>query len=288
MEKTASSVIKYKRMILTREEVIINMANQKRKTTGKINKQREIEKKKRKKRKAMLTTILIILVIAVIGAYLLTSQNFSIQEISIKGNEQLSADKIYEIAEVKRGDNIFSKIGIVMKVRLKENGYVEDAKIHKLYPSRLEIEIKERVKQFQIKKESGVYIYIDEQGYIIDSGMDKIEIPTIIGMEITEAEVGSKKRLDEKDLNKMENILQIREECKKIEIADKVTQIQVEDEYIVSLENDGIKINLGNATNLKNRMDYVSAILKQEVGNSGTIYVNGNLNEGFLPYFSTN
>ena len=54
------------------------------------------------------------------------------------------------------------------------------------------------------------------------------------------------------------------------------------------LENDGIIINLGNATNLKDRMYYVSAILKQESGNRGTIYVNGNLNEGFLPYFSAN
>ena len=100
---------------------MINMASQKRKTIGKINKQREIEMKKRKKRKAMFTVILIIIAIAGIGAYLLTSTNFSIQEISIKGNEQLSAENIYEIAKVKRGDNIFSKIGIVMKVRLKEN-----------------------------------------------------------------------------------------------------------------------------------------------------------------------
>ena len=86
----------------------------------------------------------------------------------------------------------------------------------------------------------------------------------------------------------MENILQIREECKKIEIADKITQIQVENEYILNLENEGITINLGDVADLKNRMYYVSAILKQEAGNSGTIYVNGNLNEGFLPYFSAN
>ena len=31
-----------------------------------------------------------------------------------------------------------------------------------------------------------------------------------------------------------------------------------------------------------------AALLKQEAGNAGTIYVNGNLNGGFLPYFSAN
>ena len=86
----------------------------------------------------------------------------------------------------------------------------------------------------------------------------------------------------------MENILQIREECKKIEIDTQITQIQVDDEYILSLENDGLTINLGDATNLKNRMDYVKALLKQEAGNKGTIYVNGNLNSDFKPYFSVN
>lgn len=265
---------------------MINMATRKEKISGKINKQREIEKKKRKKRKARLILAMIILVIGGINAYLLTSPSFKIQEISVKGNEQLSNQEIIQLAEVKNGDNIFSKLGIVMKVRLKQNGYIEDAQINKIYLNRIEIRVKERQKQFQIKMGTEGYIYIDEQGYLLEYATDKLEIPTIIGMDITQANLETMHRLGEKDLNKMENILQIREECKKIEIADKITQLQVKDEYIVSLENDGITINLGDASNLKNRIYYVSAILKQEAGNKGTIYVNGNFNEGFSPYFS--
>lgn len=277
---------KIQKEFFTREEVMINMATRKEKISGKINKQREIEKKKRKKRKARLILAMIILVIGGINAYLLTSPSFKIQEISVKGNEQLSNQEIIQLAEVKNGDNIFSKLGIVMKVRLKQNGYIEDAQINKIYLNRIEIRVKERQKQFQIKMETEGYIYIDEQGYLLEYATDKLEIPTIIGMDITQANLETMHRLGEKDLNKMENILQIREECKKIEIADKITQLQVKDEYIVSLENDGITINLGDASNLKNRIYYVNAILKQEAGNKGTIYVNGNFNEGFSPYFS--
>ena len=65
----------------TREEVMVNMATKKAKTSGKINKQREIEKKKRKKRKAKLILIMIILVISGSSAYLLTSPSFKIEEI---------------------------------------------------------------------------------------------------------------------------------------------------------------------------------------------------------------
>lgn len=262
------------------------MIARKNRPKSKINKQREIEKRKRKNRKILLIIILVIIVSICLGAYLLTSPTFKIQEISIKGNEQLSKEKVEQIAEIKKGDNIFSKVGEVLKVKLKQNGYIEEAQINKKYPNKIEIEIKERKKRFQIKTEAEKYIYIDEQGYILDCSTEKLEITTIIGMDITE--ISNKKRLDEKDLNKVENILQILEECKKIEIADKITQIQVKDDYILELENNGITINLGDVTNLKNRMYYVNAILKQEAGNTGIIYVNGNLNEGFLPYFSAN
>jgi len=256
------------------------------KTSGKINKQKEMEKKRRKKRKSNLIVLVLIVLLGGICAYLLMSPSFKIEKISVKGNKQLTGQQILSLAEIKKGDNIFSKIGIVTKVRLKQNGYIEDAKIRKVYPNTIEIEVKERQKQFQIKTEEEGYIYIDEQGYILQYGTDKLEIPTIIGMDIKKNDIGEMKRLSEKDLNKMENILQIREQCKNIEIADKITMYQVKNEYIVSLENEGITINLGDNTNLKNRMYYVNGILKQEKGYRGTIYVNGNFNEGFSAYFS--
>ena len=256
------------------------MANQKRKAKGKNN--------KRKKRKGSLVIPLLIIAIMGICAYLLISPSFKIQEIVVTGNKQLSSSKVRELIEVKKGDNIFLTPGIVMKVKLKQNGFVEDAVINKVYPNKLEIEIKERIKQFQIKMETGIFVNIDEQGYILDKSADKLDVVTILGMDIKENEVGTIKRLGERDLYKMENILQIREQFRNIGIADKITQIQVQDDYIINLDNDGIIINLGNVTNLKDRMYYVNAILKQEAGNQGTIYVNGNLNEGFMPYFSAN
>ena len=253
---------------------------------GRINKQREIEQRKRRRRKRTLITTLIILLLGGVGTYLFLSPTFKIQTIVVNGNSQINKEKIMELANIKAGDNIFSKSGKVIEVRLKQNGAIEEAKVNKLYPSRIEIQIKERTKRFQIKKESGKYIYIDEQGYIIGCSDEKLEIPTIIGMDIEENQVENTKRLEEKDLNKMENILQIYEECEKIEIDEKITQIQVEDEYIIYLENESLTINLGNATNLKDRMYYVEALLKEESGNKGTIYVNGNINSDFKPYFS--
>ena len=264
----------------------VNMANSR---TNKINKQKELEQRKRKKRKILLVILILITIIVAICAYLLTSEKFDIQKIIIEGNNQLSQEEIYELSEIKLGDNIFETIGIITKVKLKRNGYIEDAKIEKVYPNQIKIEITERKKEFQILTETGCYIYIDEQGYILDYSLDKLELITITGMEITESRIQEIKRLEEKDLDKMEKILHIREEAKEIGIESQIQQIETKNnEYIIHMDNDNIIIKLGDATNLNNRMLYVKAILKEEAGHSGTIFVDGNINEGFAPYFSAN
>lgn len=162
---------------------------------NKINKQREIEQKRRKKRKTTLVVILIIIVTGALGTYLSISPTFKIEKISVRGNEQLTKEKVQELAGIKKGDNIFSKVGKVLEVKLKQNGCIEEAKVIKVYPNTIEIEITERKKQFQIKTETGNYIYIDEQGYILDCSTEKQELPTITGMDITETEAINMKRL---------------------------------------------------------------------------------------------
>lgn len=257
----------------------------KKKVNSKISKQREIEQKKRKKRIKVLKAIILISIITGIVAFLLTSEKFNIKEIEIEGNKKLKQEEIYNISKIELGDNIFSTLSIVAKVRLKENGYIEDVKIKKSYPNKITIEVQERQIQYQILTQSGGYIYIDEQGYIIDYSSESLNVTTITGMNISEENIEKIKRLEEVDLEKMEKILHINEEIKKLQLERNVQQIDSKDEYIIHIDNDFMIINLGDATNLSNRMYYVKAILKQEAGNSGTICVNGNINEGFSPYF---
>lgn len=262
------------------------MSNKSVKVKSRINKQKEIEQRKRKKRKIMLITVILIASLTAICIYLLTSETYNIQYIEIEGNAELTNEQIQELSEIKIGNNIFSTLEVVTKVKLKENGYIEDVKLKKTYPNKIKIEITERQKAYQILTETGCYIYIDEQGYILDYSLDKLELKTITGMDITEAQIKETKRLEEKDLEKMENILHIKREAEKIGIENQIQMIETKDEYILHLEEDKIIINLGDATDLNDRMFYVKAIMKEENGNSGIIYVNGKINEGFAPYFS--
>lgn len=259
------------------------------KKSGSFNKQREIEKKRRKRRKARLVALVLILIIFGVTTYLLESPTFKIKNIEITGNSQLDNNKIIEQSGIELGKSIFTSFNIVTKVKIKQNGYVEDAKVTKKMPDTIKIEVKERSAIFQVKTENDIYIYIDEQGYIIDYSQEPKELITITGMSITEENIEKKKRLEDEDLNiKLENILHIKEEATKIGIYDKISTIQVENEYVLKLDSLNLIVNLGNATNIKDRMDYVKSIMKREKGKSGIINVNGNLNEGFVPYFTEN
>ena len=205
------------------------MANQKSSSTGRISKQKEFEIKRRKKKKIRLIMFLIIVVLIIICVYLLQSEKYRIKDIEIVGNKQLTQEQIYEMCGIKLGDNIFTRFNIVTEVKLKENRYIKDVKITKQYPNEIKIEITERVKDFQIKTENGNYIYIDEQGYLLELLQESQGLITIEGMEITKELFEGKLRLEDDDLDRMENILQIREKTRMIEIFDKITHLIVMD-----------------------------------------------------------
>ncbi len=254
-------------------------------TKGRINKQKEIEQRKRKKRKIKTIILLILIIFIAISAYLLNTDEFKIKTINIEGCNNLREEEVYELSEIKEGKSIFSVIETITKVKLKRNGYIEDAKIKKEYPNQILIQVTERQNDFQILTEDSKYIFINEQGYIIGNSEESSNITTITGMEITVEQSEKIKRLEEKDLDKMEDILHIKDEITGIEGLETIERIDTKDEYIIHFNEDKLKINLGNASELSNRMYFVRAILKKEEGNSGTIYVNGNINEQFSPYF---
>ena len=51
------------------------------------------------------------------------------------------------------------------------------------------------------------------------------------------------------------------------------------------LEEENKKVHLGDSANLSNKMLYVMAIIEAEKGKQGDIFVNGDLNNKFQPYF---
>lgn len=281
VEKNATT--KNKKMVdqraTTKNKKVVNQKETRKKK--KVYTMEEIERKKRKIIHIIRWTSLMFILLG-IGIFLCTSKIFKIQSISISGNEQIMKEELQ--IDDKIGDNIFLISKGKIEKDLKQNPYVKKVTTKKILPNKLEIKIEERQKAFMIKTENG-YLYLDNQGYILEESSINLEKPIIIGYSSQELEPG--KRLGEKDLEKLEDVRNIIKNCKKIEIYDIITNINIsdEDDYIIYIENMRKLIYIGDSSNLANKMLYIKDILEKEEGKEGKAFVNGDFSDGFQAYF---
>lgn len=243
------------------------------------------KRKKRKSNKKILKIFSVMIIFVVIIIFGLTAPIFNITSIEVEGNNNISTETIISLSELKKGENIF-KFNKQTINKIKENAYIDEVEIKRELPSTVKIKVKEREVKYQINLINS-YAYIDKNGYILENSTIKKEVPTIVGLEITENELIHKKRLENVDLEKLNNISKIMDSAKNINIDNLITEINTEDEndYILYLESKLKKIHIGDATNLTNKMLYVQKILENEEGKSGTAFINGDISSGFKPYF---
>ena len=254
------------------------------------NQKQTKEKKKRKHKKKKINKKIIgffsiVILIAVIIVLALTAPIFNITDITVNGNNQISSNMIINLSGLKKGENIF-KFNSSVEQKIKENTYIESVNIKRKLPGTVVISVEERQVKYQINLINS-YVYIDKNGYILENSSEKKDVPVIVGLSIKENEMMNDKRLKTEDLEKINDIIKIIDAAKAINIDGLITEINTEnkDNYVLYLESKNKKINIGDTSNLTNKMLYVQKILENEEGKSGSAYVNGDLSAGFKPYF---
>lgn len=272
-------------------EMVIKMTNknnqrQEEQTKQKMSKkQRQIlKKKKRIKRMLKFTALLIIIIAGIIFA--LVSPIFNIKEIDVSNNEQINTETIVSLSQLNLGQNIFKFNKNKVNKNIKTNAYIENVEIKRKLPNKVQIQIEERKKEYNVEFLNG-YAYINNQGYILQISEEKQALPTIQGISTPDEQIVEGNRLNSEDLEKLEVIIQIMNICKNYELDSKVTNIDIstKDEYTLYLEEEKKTIYLGDKSNLSNKMLYVQVIIEENRGKEGEIFVNGDLNNNFKPRF---
>ena len=272
-------------------ETVINMTNKnnikkEEANRKKITKQ-ERKRKKRIKRIKRMLTVIIILGLTIGGfVFALTSPIFNIQEIKVINNNLIPAETIISLSGLTTEKNIFKFYKTRVIDKIKENAYVEDVQINRKYPNAIIIDVKER-KESYIIEHLGKYAYINTQGYILAIKDEKTELPIIKGLNTKEEAIIPGNRLNIEDLIKLEDIIKINNSTIENGLGGKITSIDIKkkNEYSIFIESEKKTIYIGDANNLSNKMLYVLAIMKEEKDKEGFIYVNGDLNNKFQPYF---
>lgn len=272
-------------------ETVINMTNKNNKQQQQYNKQQMsrkqkqiLKRKKRIKRIVKNITLLLIVVAGIIFA--LVSPIFNIEKIEVLNNVQISSDTIISLSQLYLGQNIFKFNKNKTEKNIKTNAYIENVKIERKFPNKIEIQVEERQRDYNVEFLNG-YAYINKQGYILEKSQEKLDLPTIQGISTEEEQIVEGNRLNSEDLEKLETVIQIMSTCKNYDLDTKVTTINIEnkDEYSLYMEEEKKTIYLGNKNNLSNKMLYVKTIIEKNQGKEGYIYVDGDTNNNFKNRF---
>ena len=272
-------------------ETVINMTN-KNKIKKEQEKRKELNKKEIKRRKRIkkikfvLKIVILIAVIAGGTAFALISPIFNIKDIQVINNSQVNSDTIVSLSGIKTGQNIFRFLKSKSIEKIKENPYIENIKIHRKLPSTIQIDVEERTPTYSIDY-VGKYALINNQGYILEIVEDNRGLPIILNSITAQEEISAGQRLKDEDLEKLGDILKIMSSAKDNNLDTQVTNIDIKDKnnYSIYLEQEKKTIHLGDTSNLSNKMLYILAIIEQEKDKAGDIFVNGDLNNKFQPYF---
>lgn len=272
-------------------ETVIQMTN-KNKIKKEEQKRRVLTKKERKRKRKIKRIKFFLKLILFVGLasgtiiFALTSPIFNIKYIKVINNNQVQADTIISLSELKTEDNIFKFYGKNVVNKIKENAYIENVKIHRKLPSTIEIKVEERTPKFSVDY-MGKYAYINTQGYILEIAETNNEMTIIQGATTKEEDIQPGNRLCNEDLSRLEETIKILNSANENNLEGKVTSIDISDknEYSIYIESEKKRVHLGDSTNLSNKMLYILAIIEKEKDKEGDIFVNGDLNNKFQPYF---
>ena len=272
-------------------ETVIGMTN-KNKIKQEEQKKKEFIKQQRKrnrlikriKRIVKFTLLLGIIIGAIVFAT--CSPIFNITDIEVLNNNRVSSETVISLSGINTNENIFRFIATKVSNNIKQNAYIEDVKIRRVLPNKVQIEVTEREPRFSIPV-LGEFAYMSTQGYILEITQNELNLPIIYGLQTAEENITAGNRISKEDLESLEMILRIMNVMGDSGLSEKVTSIDISDknDYSIYMQEERKTIHLGDGSNLSNKMLYVMAILEEEKDVAGEIFANGDLNSDFRVYF---
>ena len=257
-----------------------NISNNKKKpaVTKKISKKQEMAIKKRKLILKIIRTIVLIGILIGTIIYILLSPLFNIKDVTVTGNNKLSREEIISLSEIRTEENIFKTSKNDIKNKIKTNPYVENVKIRRKLPDKVEIIVVERVATYMLPFANS-YVYINNQGYMLEITSQKANLPIITGFSTPEENLHEGERLLSEDLVKLGEVLQIIESANANGIQELITKIDISNrqDYTIMLEKEKKLVHMGDVSNLSTKMSYINKIIQDEAGIEGEIFVNTDL-----------
>ncbi|MBQ3145374.1 MAG: FtsQ-type POTRA domain-containing protein [Clostridia bacterium] len=241
---------------------------------SKIKKNKNTKKtlKTTKKNKIAKYIILIFLIIVAIIMFMMSSL-FNIKQIIVVNNSKISSEEIIILSQLVLDTNMFKVTNENINQNIKTNSYIESVKMKRNLNGTVTLEIQERTPTYMLQFGNS-YVYINNQGYILEITEEPLNIPILTGFETTPEEIKEGNRLVVNDLKKLEDIIKIMESSKSNSLAGIITNIDISDKqnYKLLIPSENKIINFGDIKNINIKILKIEEVIEQEKGISGEIY----------------
>lgn len=188
------------------------------------------------------------------------------------GNNKISAEEIIAVSGIEKEQNMFKTSMRKATIKIKENPYVAEVKITRNLDGVIDIHVTERVATLMMQVDNE-YVYINNQGYILEISEIPLEIPILVGIKTADLNLGN--RLEREDLIKLDTVIKIIAAASNNNIANLITTIDVSNnkEYILNLETEQKVVHFGDDSKINQKILWIVSILEQEIGIPGEIFL---------------
>lgn len=242
-------------------------------------------KRKQKKQIAALSAIILV---ASFAAILLLTPLFNINEITVQGNSVISDEEIVKSAGIVEGINIFDVSLRRAQKNIEEIGYIDEVKVKRKFPSKIEIKIVEAVGVACVTAENG-FVVITSDGRCLElsetaavstfsknnigeASLTQKNLPVIKGLKNVKYKVG--KTITSDDKTRLNKLFECLKAFTKSEFIFDMTQIDISDMNDIKFFYNGGKlvVSVGSGEKLDYKMECFKPIL-EEIGEDPEGYV---------------
>jgi len=217
-------------------------------------------KKKTKRRLKKQWRIFFILLILFLGTYtLLHSSVFTLNEVLVEGNYEVSTKKVIDLAEITTGGNLFELNKKQIKSNLEQYPFIKEVEFSYKLPNTFIIEILENQTLGFIVTTEG-YIQFSEEGMVlaIASNMGKYNLPVITGVDLkTIPSPGG--TIQSESFSEVLKLLN----CADRKILNLLAEINISEEQIVAYTYQGVEIKIGFTEEIESRLHELNDIFMQ-------------------------
>lgn len=256
-----------------------NKTNRNRKTNNDVSKSKvkknsvKKQSKKNKKNLKIIKWTCILAIIAIIVILFMMSSIFNITQIIVSNNNKISSEEIINLSTLTIGVNMFKTTNKTIRNNIKTNPYIEDVQIKRSLNGIVTLKVEERIPTYMLKFANS-YVYINNQGYMLEISETPLDLPIITGFLTSTENIKEGNRLDVEDLKKLEDVIKIMESAKNNSLADIITTIDISESanYKLTIESELKTVQFGDATNINIKILKIEEVIQKEKGVEGEIY----------------